>query len=107
MKSGRRGDCRQRCCGGSVSRRDVMRGALALGLTVGGMQPVPIRAQAEGQAPAPAYIPQPDSEILRPIEPLSAEKITFSLLNTQEPEVTDFVDNRFTEWLEAQTNVHI
>ena len=107
MNNGRRCGQMQRCGARLVSRRGVMRGALALSLVARGVGAVPVRAQADAASPAPPYIPQPDSEILRPIEPLTDEKVTFRLLNTQEPEVTDFVDNRFTEWLEAQTNVHI
>ena len=56
----------------------------------------------------PPYIPRPDSEILLPIaEPLTEEKVSFSLLSVHNPEVTDYDNNRFTEWLEEKTNVHI
>ncbi|HEX5913099.1 MAG TPA: extracellular solute-binding protein, partial [Rubrobacter sp.] len=40
-------------------------------------------------------------------EPLTEEKVSFSLLSVHNPEVTDYDDNRFTEWLEEKTNVHI
>ena len=58
--------------------------------------------------PPPPYIPEPDSEVLLPVsEPLTSETVTFRLLNADFGYVSDFADNRFTEWLEEKTNVHI
>ena len=91
---------------GTHSRREVLLGAVALGLSSGAVGAVPVRAQ--DASTMPPYIPRPDSEILLPIaEPLTEEKVTFSLLSVHNPEVTDYDDNRFTEWLEEKTNVHI
>jgi putative aldouronate transport system substrate-binding protein len=91
---------------GTHSRREVLLGAAALGLSSGAVGAVPVRAQ--DASTMPPYIPRPDSEILLPIaEPLTEEKVSFSLLSVHNPEVTDYDNNRFTEWLEEQTNVHV
>lgn len=97
------------------SRRDVLLGALALGIAakVAGSAP----ALAQDATPAtdlnpatgvPAYIPEPDTEILMPIEePLTPETVTFRVLMTRSDEITDYDDNGFTRWLEEKTNVHV
>ena len=52
----------------AISRRGVMRGAFALGLAARAGAPQPTTAQADATLPTPPYIPQPDSEILRPTD---------------------------------------
>lgn len=100
---------------GRHSRRDVIRGALALGIAGKAVNFTPVQAQDATPAadlnPAtgvPAYIPEPDTEILMPIaEPLTAEPVTFRVFMVRSDEVTDYDDNAFTRWLEEKTNVHI
>ncbi len=100
---------------GRHSRRDLIRGALALGLAGNAAGSTLARAQDATPAadlnPAtgvPAYIPQPDTEILIPIdEPLTPDTVTFRVLMTRSDEVTDYDDNAFTRWLEEKTNVHV
>jgi putative aldouronate transport system substrate-binding protein len=98
------------------SRRTVLRGALALGISGKAMSAVPASAQDATPAGAsvnpdtgvPAYITEPDTEILMPItEPLTAETVTFRVLMVSSDEVTDYDDNAFTKWLEEKTNVHV
>ena len=98
------------------SRRAVLRGALALGISGKAISAAP--ASAQDATPAgesvnlaagvPAYIPEPDTEILMPItEPLTPETVTFRVLMVSSDEVTDYDDNAFTKWLEGKTNVHV
>jgi putative aldouronate transport system substrate-binding protein len=97
------------------SRRDLLRGALALGIAGKATASSPAHAQEATPAaelnPAtgvPAYIPEPDTEILMPIaEPLTAEPVTFRVFMVRSDEVTDYDDNAFTRWLEEKTNVHV
>jgi putative aldouronate transport system substrate-binding protein len=89
------------------SRREVVLGAMALGLSARAFGVTPAVAQ-EAASGVPSYISQPDTEILMPIEgPLTPETVTFRVLMTASDEVTDYEDNAFTRWLEEQTNVHV
>jgi putative aldouronate transport system substrate-binding protein len=101
---------------GDLSRRDFMARAAVLGLSSSAIGSIlaegvtPVVAQDDPLAswPPPAYIPIPETEIMQPITaPLTEETVSFRLLNNDFGDVTDFVDNRFTEWLEEKTNVHI
>ena len=109
-------DLVRRFVAGELSRRDFVARAAALGLStsVTGSLLTAVRTPAVAQDdplaswPPPSYIEEPDTEILMPIEgPLTEEKVTFRLLNNDLGYVTDFENNRFTEWLEEKTNVHI
>lgn len=99
-----------------LSRRDFMSRATALGLSASAAGALlaadqePAAAQDDPLAswPPPAYIEEPDTEILQPIDgPLTEETVSFRLLNIDFGYVTDFEDNRFTEWLEEKTNVNV
>ena len=57
-------DGRQRLARGTHSRREVVLGAVALGLSARAMAPVPTWAQENAASTRPPYIPTPDSEIL-------------------------------------------
>jgi putative aldouronate transport system substrate-binding protein len=101
---------------GELSRREFLARAAALGIAAGvpvsalaqDGTPVAIQDKALMSWPPPSYIHEPDSEILQPIEgPLTEQKVSFRLLNNDQGYVTDFVNNRLTEWLEDKTNVHI
>jgi putative aldouronate transport system substrate-binding protein len=111
-------DLVQQFLAGTVSRRDFVARAAALGISAGaigallrgGSPSAAAQDQEDPLAswPPPSYIEEPDTEILMPIEgPLTEEKVTFRLLNRDDGYVTDFENNRMTEWLEEQTNVHI
>lgn len=95
------------------SRRELLRGAVALGLSAGALNITPAHAQdatpaVNPETGVPSYIPEPDTEILMPItEPLTAETVTFRVLMVASDEVTDYDDNAFTKWLEEKTNVHV
>jgi putative aldouronate transport system substrate-binding protein len=109
-------DLARQFAAGEITRRDLISRAAALGLSTSAIGSLlaasgaPAAAQDDSPAswPPPAYIEEPDTEILLPIEePLTDEKVSFRLLNNDFGYVTDFENNRFTEWLEEKTNVHI
>ena len=96
-------DLVQQFVAGELSRRDFMARAAALGLSTSAIGPLlaasgaPAAAQDDPLAswPPPPYIPEPDTEILLPIDaPLTEETVTFRLLNNDFGYVTDFEDNR-------------
>lgn len=90
------------------SRRNVLLGAAAIALSAQGITSGHVRAQDNAAAGVPPYIPEPESEILLPIDgPLTPETVTFRVLMVRSDEVTDYDDNAFTRWLEEQTNIHV
>ena len=97
---------------GKHSRRDLMRGAVALGLAAGstGTLHAVVAAQDDPTAisPPPDYIPVHEGDIVAPIAgPLTEEPVSFSVVAMQNAGVSSFDDNRYTDWLEEKTNVHI
>jgi putative aldouronate transport system substrate-binding protein len=101
---------------GKHSRRDLMRGAAALGLAAGaagtlpagGMTPVAAQDDPTAMSPPPDYIPVHEGDIVAPIAgPLTEEPVSFSVVTMQNAGVSSFEDNRYTDWLEEKTNVHI
>ncbi len=98
----------RRITGETHSRRDVLLGALVAGIASQAMGVRPARAQDDTATGVPSYLPEPDTEILIPIdEPLTPDTVTFRVLMTRSDEVTDYDDNAFTRWLEEKTNVHV
>ena len=90
------------------SRRSVLMGAVTIALSATTLGSGRVRAQDNAAAGVPEYIPEPDTEILIPIdEPLTTETVTFRVLMVRSDEVTDYDDNAFTRWLEEKTNVHV
>lgn len=109
-------DLARQFAAGDLSRRDFFSRALALGVSTsaigallrGGVSSAAAQDDPLASWPPPSYIVEPDTEILMPIDgPLTEETVSFRLLNHDLGYVTDFENNRMTEWLEEQTNVHI
>ncbi len=108
---------RFQAAGEKHSRREVLMGAAALGLAAGvmgssqpegGVTPAAAQDDPTAMSPPPDYIPVHEGDIVQPItEPLTAEKVSFRVLTIQNPEISDYENNRFTEWLEEKTNVHV
>jgi ABC-type glycerol-3-phosphate transport system substrate-binding protein len=101
---------------GKHSRRDLMRGAVALGLAAGsagtlhagGMTPVAAQDDPTAMSPPPDYIPVHEGDIVAPIAgPPTEEPVSFSVVTMQNAGVSSFEDNRYTDWLEEKTNIHI
>src|SRR5215217_7726896 len=101
---------------GKHTRRNLMRGAVAVGLAtgsagtlqVGGMTPVAAQDDPTAMSPPPDYIPVHEGDIVAPIAgPLTEEPVSFSGVAMQNAGVSSFEDNRYTDWLEEKTNVHI
>lgn len=96
MTSNPKRDLSQRFVADRLSRRRFAAGALALGASAG----------AVGAALAqPDPIKQLDAE--SGTYPLTEEKVTFRVLCPTNPRVEDFATNRFTQWYEEKTNVHL
>ncbi len=100
----------------AISRREFVARAMALGLSAstisalldGGVMPVAAQDDPTAMSPPPDYIPVHPGDIVMPItEPLTAEKVSFRVLSIQNLEISDYDNNRFTEWLEEKTNVHV
>ena len=101
---------------GKHSRRDLMRGAVALGLAAGstgalhagGVTPVAAQDDPTAVSPPPDYIPVHEGDVVAPIAgPLTQEPVSFSVVTMQNAGVSSFDDNRYSDWLEEKTNVHI
>jgi putative aldouronate transport system substrate-binding protein len=96
MTSDPKQELTQRFVDGRLSRREFAAGALALGLSAGTVR---------------AVLAQPDPiKALDTVDgtfPLTQEKVTFRVLVPSNPRVEDFATNRFTQWYEEKTNVHL
>jgi putative aldouronate transport system substrate-binding protein len=101
---------------GKHSRRDIVRGAVALGLAAGGVgglhggavPPVAAQDDPTAMSPPPDYIPVHEGDIVAPIAaPLTDEPVTFSVLTMDNAGVSSFEDNRYTDWLQEKTNVQV
>ncbi|MGH2560885.1 MAG: extracellular solute-binding protein [Thermomicrobiales bacterium] len=95
-------------CTDTTSRRTILRSAVALGVAAGTPRLRSTQAQTAPASAVPPYIPQPETEILTPIAgPLTPETQTFRVLTARNDEVIDLDDNRFTQWMQEQTNVQV
>jgi len=116
MTGGRKHNLVRQFIEGRIARREFVREAIALGFSASAVG----TALAAGEASVaaqddptttsspPDYIPVHEGDIVQPItESLTAEKVTFRVLTIQNPEISDYENNRFTEWLEEKTNVHV
>jgi putative aldouronate transport system substrate-binding protein len=106
----------QQMVSGTHSRRDVLLGAAALGFAAsatglrpeGGVAPVAAQDDPTAMSPAPDYIPVHEGDIVAPIAgPLTEEPVSFRVLCIQNLEISDYDNNRYTEWLAEKTNVHV